>query len=213
MHYNALIPVKSLTLAKSRLADHLILEQRQNLVLDMLHHVLRVLLASECFTQISVVSPDARILELARAWKAQALIEEVTGHNEALHAAATRELQAGTEALLTISADLPLLHVDDIHALLELSEQHDIVLAASRDGTGTNALLAHPPLALPYLFGPHSLQRYETRAKHQNLNCTVWHSIGLALDIDTIDDLDDLYELQMLSGEQLESWQSMAYCR
>jgi 2-phospho-L-lactate guanylyltransferase len=213
MQYSALIPVKSLTFAKSRLADHLNLQQRQNLVLDMLHHVLRVLLASECFTQISVVSPDPRVLALVHSWKAQALAEEVPGHNEALHAAALRERRAGTEALLTISADLPLLHVDDIRALLELSEQHDVVLAASRDGTGTNALLAHPPLALPYLFGSHSLQRYQLRAKRQEVSCAVWNSIGLALDIDTIDDLDDLYELQMLSGEQLESWQSMAYCR
>ncbi len=210
MHYSALIPVKSLDQAKSRLADHLTLHQRQNLVLDMLHHVLGVLLESDSFERISVVSPDPRVLASASTWKAQAIIEEVPGHNEALHAAALMEQKAGAEALLTISADLPLLQVDDIHALIELSRQHDVVLAASRDGTGTNALLAHPPLVLPYLFGPNSLQRFQRTASRQHVSNTIWHSIGLALDIDTIDDLDDLYELQMLSGEQLESWLSMA---
>jgi 2-phospho-L-lactate guanylyltransferase len=210
MHYSALIPVKSLDQAKSRLADHLTLRQRQNLVLDMLHHVLQTLRKSGCLERISVVSPDPRVLDLASAWKVQALLEEVPGHNEALHAAALREQQAGAEALLTISADLPLLHVDDIHALIELSREHEVVLAAARDGTGTNALLAHPPLVLPYLFGPHSLQHYQQSAACQNVSSAIWNSIGLALDIDTIDDLDDLYELQMLSGEQLNSWQSMA---
>jgi 2-phospho-L-lactate guanylyltransferase len=210
MKYSVLIPVKSLDQTKSRLADHVTLYQRQQLVLDMLHHVLRVLLESEGFERVLVVSPDQRVFELVETWGAQALIEEVPGHNEALHAAALKERLAGTEALLTISADLPLLRVNDIHALIELSRQHDVVLAASRDGTGTNALLARPPLALPYLFGPNSLQHYQQAAKRLHLNSSTWNSIGLALDIDTIDDLDDLYELQMLSGEQLESWQSIA---
>lgn len=210
MHYSALVPVKSLDQAKSRLADHLTLQQRQNLVLDMLHHVLEILQGSTCFERISVVSPDKQVLELASTWKANALIEEVPGHNEALHAAALREQQAGAEALLTIAADLPLLHVDDIHALVELSRKHEVVLAEAQDGAGTNALLARPPLVLPYLFGPHSLQKFQQSAARQNVSSTIWNSIGLALDIDTIDDLDDLYELQMLSGEQLESWQSIA---
>jgi hypothetical protein len=39
------------------------------------------------------------------------------------------------------------------------------------------------------------------------LSSTLYHSIGLALDIDTIDDLDDLYELQVLSGEHTKDWQ------
>src|SRR5207248_5166114 len=131
--YKALIPVKSLAIAKSRLAEHLTLCQRQTLVLDMLHHVLQVLRESEQFESISVVSPDTRVLELAQAWSAQALIEEQHGHNPSLHAAALKEK---TRALLTISADLPLLSTRDIHSLIEQSRQHQVVLAASHEGTG-----------------------------------------------------------------------------
>src|SRR5947209_13539849 len=206
MTYKALIPVKSLHSVKSRLAPHLTLHQRKNLVLDMLYHVLRVLHASNVIEQVLVVSPDQLVLSQAQAWGALALLEEVPGHNAALHAAALKEQKARTPALLTIAADLPLLHPHDISALIEQSAHHAVVLAASRDGTGTNAILTQPPLALPYLFGPHTPQHYQPVARQYNLSYTTYHSLGLALDIDTIDDLEDLYELQILSGEHMQSW-------
>ena len=209
MTYRAIIPVKSLSEAKSRLATHLTLRQRENLVLDMLHHVLQALLESNVLEQVSVVSSDQRVLRQAQAWGAQAVVEEMPGHNAALHAAALQELAAGTSALLTIAADLPLLHPSDIRVLVAQSALYPVVLASSRDGTGTNAILVRPPLAIPYLFGENSLQRYQQAARQWQLDSTIYHSIGLSLDIDTIDDLDDLYELQVLSGEDMQSWQHM----
>lgn len=190
--YRALIPVKSLDTAKSRLAEHLTLNQRETLVLDMLHHVIQILRQSELFEQISVVSPDTRVLERAQSWGAQALIEEQHGHNPSLHAAALKEKASGTTALLTISADLPLLCISDIRCLIEQSRQHQVVLAPSHEGTGTNAILMRPPLAIPYLFGPNSLQRHLQAARQRQLSSTLVHSPGLASDIDTIEDLREL---------------------
>jgi len=211
--YSALIPVKSLAQVKSRLADHLTLRQRQNLVLDMLQHVLSVLIESECFERVAVVSPDERVVAHAREWGAYSLGEEIAGHNEALSAAAESKALAETSALLTISADLPLLHSSDIQHMVALAERHDLVLAPARAGTGTNAILVRPPLAVPYLFGPNSFQRYQQAARQRNRNTSIYHSIGTSLDIDTIDDLDDLYELQALSGEHMKSWQRLACCQ
>ncbi|MBV9227764.1 MAG: 2-phospho-L-lactate guanylyltransferase [Chloroflexi bacterium] len=189
MRYRALIPVKSLDEAKSRLAAHLTPDQRAALVLDMLHHILYVLRASKAFEQISVVSADEHVLERAHLWGAQPLREEQQGHNPALHMAALKALDAGASALLTISADLPLLDINDIWDMVEKSRCHDIVLAPSQDNTGTNALLVHPPLAVPYMFGPGSLQRFITEAKERQLRWTLHQSLGLSLDIDTIDDI------------------------
>src|SRR5437588_8277544 len=132
--YKALIPVKSLDTAKSRLAEHLTLCQRQTLVLDMLHHVLHILCKSELFEQISVVSPDRQVLERAEAWGAQAIVEELPGHNPSLHAAALKDKGSGVIALLTISADLPLLCISDIRNLLEHSTSHSVVLPPSLEG-------------------------------------------------------------------------------
>ena len=187
--HSALIPVKSLHAAKSRLTPHLTQTQRVTLVLNMLHHVIYILQASNVLDRISVVSSDQRVLEQAQAWGVHAQIEEEAGHNPALTAAAKREIAAGSTALLTISADLPFLQVCDIHGMIEQSKQHAIVLAPSHERTGTNALLVRPPLALPYTFGPGSLQRYLSASCTQQLNSYLYTSIGLESDIDTIDDL------------------------
>ncbi len=199
--YKALIPVKSLDTAKSRLYEHLTLCQRQTLVLDMLHHVLQVLRESELFESISVVSPDMRVLERAQAWGAQPLVEEQHGHNPSLHAAALKQYGP---ALLTISADLPLLRINDIRCLIEQSRQHQVVLAPSHEGTGTNAIITRPPLAVPYLFGPNSLLLYVQAARQRRLSSTLVHSRGLATDIDTIEDLQELRHLDFKFQEEAE---------
>ncbi len=188
--YRALIPVKSLYEAKSRLANVLTQDQRKTLVLDMLHHVISTLLVSNVLAGVTVVSPDPLVLEKAALWGAHAQAEEEHGHNPALHAAALRELATGATALLTISADLPLLHPCDVQGMVEQSRMYDVVLAPSWEGTGTNALLVRPPLALPYLFGPGSLQSYLAETKKEHLSSMLYNSIGMALDVDTIDDVN-----------------------
>src|SRR2546423_3941671 len=205
MIYRALIPVKALDEAKSRLAGHMTLHQRKNLVLDMLHHVLHVLQQSNLLDQITVVSPDIRVLDFAQTWGVRALVEEMPGHNAALHAAALQEQEAGTTALLTLSGGLPLLQPSDIRALIERSLRYPVVLAPSRDGTGPNALLVQPPLALPYLFGVNSLYKYVRAAKERQLGSTIYNSIGLPLNINPINDLDDQNEQHVLIGEKIRS--------
>jgi 2-phospho-L-lactate/phosphoenolpyruvate guanylyltransferase len=187
--YIALVPVKSLDEAKSRLATHLTSEQRANLMLDMLHHVLLTLQSSHIFEHVSVVSADKHVLQHAQSWGACPLIEETAGHNPALTTAATHELQQGATALLTISADLPLLQVADIQHLFDKSKHSDVVIAPSQDGSGTNALLTRPPLILPYRFGINSRYHHQSEAESRHLIHTCYRSIGLALDIDTIDDI------------------------
>lgn len=225
MKYSALIPVKALDLAKSRLAPHLSRLQRVALVLNMLQHVLHILNASNVFSNIYVVSADPRVLDLARHQGAQPLLETQQGHNPALQEAAqailTRvalqqpayaplaasrtsaslvradtndhlEYRPPQEGLLTISADLPLLEQEDICALIRAAETHPIVLASSSDGTGTNALLTRPPLAIPYLFGLNSLPAYIQAAQANRLSHALVQTAHLALDIDTLADLAQL---------------------
>ena len=204
MTYTALIPVKTLATAKSRLASYLSQHQRETLVLDMLHHVLHVLLDSSLLEWVSVVSPDPRVLAQAKTWGAQALMEEQKGHNSALQAAALREQASGATAILTASADLPLLCKSDIQALVELSKQHQVVLGSSLDSSGTNALLVRPPLALPYLFGPDSLHRYLNASRQKHLSSVVLRRIGLAFDLDTIGDLRELQVLRSESRDEVE---------
>lgn len=197
--YSALIPVKALSKAKSRLAAHLTPEQRANLVLDMLHHVVSMLKESRAFSHVAVVSADTRVQVQAQTWGARVLPEEQAGHNPALTAAAysTMSQYPELDALLTISADLPFLSVADIYELIELSRKHPLILAPSQEGTGTNAILTSPPLVVPYVFGINSLAHYQSAAERQHLDYALCSRLGLALDIDTIKDLEQLMKVEI----------------
>ncbi len=225
MIYYALVPVKALALAKSRLATYLSNRQRETLVLDMFQHVVYTLCDSEVFEQVYVVSADPRVLELAQHWGAEPLRETQPGHNPALQEAALTILERAawrhglystwaklTEqgamqqreseksalyllkgiGLLTISADLPLISQEDIRALVAQAEGHQVVLAGSSEGTGTNAILMRPPLVLPYLFGPNSLPAYTRSARKHLIDYTLLPNANLAFDIDTIDNVREL---------------------
>lgn len=227
MNYSALIPVKTLAHAKSRLVTHLSARERETLVLDMLQHVLQTLDDCAIFAQIYVVSADMRVLELAQQWGAEGLREGQAGHNPALRAAALTILARAAwreglystwltlsdlvdvqqepalsvlrtlpdEALLTIAADLPLLTSADVRQFVAQAERYQVALAGSTDGTGTNALLVRPPLALPYLFGPHSLSAYTQAAHARHLSCTLYQNARLAFDVDTPGDVRQLEQL------------------
>ena len=47
-----------------------------------------------------------------------------------------------------------------------------------------------PPLALPYVFGPNSLQHYQEEAERRELLTTQVKRSGLSLDVDTFKDLE-----------------------
>ena len=230
MKYFALVPMKALALAKSRLASYLSQQQRETLVLDMLRHVVHTLCECELFEHVYVVSADLRVLELAQHWGAEPLLETQSGHNPALQSAALTLIERAiwrygafstwtafrqfgmTESeneenitqllqnvgLLTISGDLPLLTPENVQALVQHAEKHQIVLAGSSDGSGTNALLTRPPLAVPYLFGMHSLPRYIQAAQTRQISYTLYEHPNLALDIDTLEDLRKYSELASL---------------
>ncbi len=108
--------------------------------------------------------------------------------------------------MLTISADLPLLKVQDIRAMIVRAAEHPVVLAPSREGTGTNALLVCPPLALPYLFGTNSFHDYVQAAGQRQLSVSIYHSMGLAWDIDTIDDVHELRAYQSRACPELTTY-------
>lgn len=192
--YSALIPVKSLAQAKSRLTNHLTPKQRANLMLDMLHHVIHTLHESELFSRVAVVSADSYVLKQTQKWGAYPYQEEARGHNPALTAAAQHEIARDVSALLTISADLPLLNTHDLSTMVDLLSTAEVVLASSQDGTGTNAILTRPPLLVPYVFGPYSYQRYHMEAARRHLHLKTVKRLGLALDIDTITDLQELHQ-------------------
>jgi 2-phospho-L-lactate/phosphoenolpyruvate guanylyltransferase len=190
MRIHALIPVKELANAKSRLTPPFSGHERAALVVEMLGNVIAAAQASGEFARITVVSPDTTVLDFAEARGVAALRQYTTGLNPALDEARMDALAHGAEAILALHADLPDLHPADLaHIVRLLPPSPAAVLAPDHTGSGTNALLIAPPDALPYLFGPGSFARHIAAAERLNLAYAVAHAPGIAGDVDTPDDV------------------------
>jgi 2-phospho-L-lactate guanylyltransferase len=185
------LPVKDLPRAKQRLAEVLSAQERRELSFAMLRDVLGALATSAGLAGILLVTRDPQARGLAMRSGARVLAEQGNhGHTAASSLAARALAQEGVAGMLQVPADIPLVTPDDIAALLSAhSEAPAVTLAPSRDQRGTNALVCSPPDALPLRFGDDSFLRHLRRARALGIEPRIVERPGLALDVDTPDDL------------------------
>jgi len=198
-----IVPVKNLTRAKSRLAPALGPAERQRFSWERLARTLQLLQKVPVVDTIVVVSGDPAALELAVQYHVQPLMEDSpAGLNPALTQASVAAVQAGAEALLIVPIDLPLARPVDIEAALNLASSPlpAVVVAPDRAGTGTNLLVLRPPEAIPFAFGPGSLEQHRTASLARGLPFHTVHNPRLALDVDTPADLASLLQHQSSLG-------------
>ncbi|MDQ2787643.1 MAG: 2-phospho-L-lactate guanylyltransferase [Chloroflexota bacterium] len=190
MRIHALIPVKELANAKSRLTPPFSDVERATLTLAMLRHVVAAAQASGAFARITVVSPDMAVLDVAETLGVSALRQRTIGLNPALDEARRDARLHGAEAVLVLHADLPRLDAADITVMVRLLLiSPAAVIAPDYTGSGTNALLIAPPDALSFHFGPGSFARHIAAAEQRGLPYRVAHAPGIAGDVDTPDDV------------------------
>ena len=182
----ALIPVKELSSAKTRLSPLLDDAARRALTLAMYRDALDAALACAALDGVAAVTRDDELLSIAEEAGAQPM-PEPGGLNEALDSAArTLARRSDVERLLVLAADLPLARAADIAAVVEA--QADVAIVASNDG-GTNAL-ALTPGAFAFRYGPNSARLHVEAAREAGLSVEPLDLPGLALDIDTPADLE-----------------------
>src|SRR5206468_4246026 len=89
---------------------------------------------------------------------------------------------------------VPLISGDDIRALLEAAGawKQTVIVGASHDRQGTNALLLRPTNVIAPAFGPPSVGRHVQLGLAAGAHTVVLSGLRLALDIDTPDDLQAL---------------------
>lgn len=197
----AIVPIKELANAKTRLAATLDPPARAALVRRTLRHVLAAL-DQPAIAACVVVSPDETILRDAAAVGAFGLRQDEGGLNEGLVLAREWAIAHGADAILIVLGDLPLLAAEDVTALLDLADRPGVaVFAPDRHGLGTNALLLIPPDALSFAFGAGSLARHRSAAAARGLHVRWYDSPGTALDLDTPADLLALDRLLVGVGE------------
>lgn len=186
----AIVPVKSLEVAKSRLAPALRPEERRALCLGMLEHVLGALAATRRIGHRVVVSPDPQVLSLARRRGGLPVRDPGLELNDALRLGVAAALARGAEAVMMLPVDLPLLRGRELKRLLAraVEEPCVVVARAAADG-GTNALLVRPPGALEPCFGAKSFEAHCRQARERGISLHIFEAPGLALDLDTPESL------------------------
>lgn len=222
----AVVPVKRLDLAKSRLASALRPTERRALVQGLLRRTLAILRCTDVLSGVIVVGKDMVVGEIARDHGAIFFRESGSpGLNGALAQVAAATLGQSISGLLVLPGDLPRLTSASIEALVNLglcergscgggcqpspqlhaspAAKHPcgraVVIASDKDGIGTNALLVSPPDLIPFCFGPRSFHRHLVAARAVGIEPLVYHSPALALDLDTPGDLDRLEKADLAS--------------
>lgn len=191
----AVLPVKRFQSAKARLADDgLSPGERLALATGMLSDVLAALRQCRGIDDIVVVTGDPGAETLARGAGAQVIPDSPQdGHSEAAVRGIEWAIGDGAFAVLLVAGDTPALEPTEVDRLIDsVGDEPEVVIVPDRHGEGTNALLLQPPDAIRPSFGEGSRARHEELGRQAGVKVTVFQCGSLALDVDTVSDLDEL---------------------
>ncbi len=201
----AIVPVKALSKAKSRLASKLSEGERRKLVLWCLSRVSEALQGCPEIDRIAVVSSDPDLKRFCVEHNLVLVAEHREGLNEALEDGLQWAVGVGADRLLVCHADLPYLSSVDVSRMIARSGSSAVVLAPDRFEVGTNLIFYEPPGCLPFRFGRESFKKHRDEAKNLGLKVEVYSSLGTSFDLDTLQDLEEVgkggaYSYYVLSG-------------
>ena len=198
----AVIPIKALEKAKTRLAPVLSLEERQKLVVQLFEHTVQELADWPLLEGILVVSNDPFFAQFAEPYGFEFLLEQQpSGLNASVKLAAEYLVNQGVERMLVIHSDLPWVSQQELNRLVEAAPSHGILIAPDRHQSGTNVLWAAPPLIIPFAYGCDSFQKHQELARQANCPMIIFHSEALGLDLDLPDDFS-LYQQTMFDHSE-----------
>lgn len=182
----AIVIAKDLVVAKGRLAPILSPGERRELTAIIARSVLEAVASCTALADRLMVSPDAKLLAMARDWGLLGIMEErPAGMNEAFRLGIDAAHGRGCDGVLLLPADLPLLRAEDIFRVSNLLTKEGGVVVVPSPGGGTSLLGLRPPTAIPLHFEePASDRRHREEALERDLPVAVlgWPEGGLDLD-------------------------------
>jgi len=187
----AIIPVKDLSRAKSRLSKYLPLNLRRELTIAMFNDVLSTLTLCNSIQHVIVVTPSDEVKDVARAFKKIAIVrDEGVGQIPAVMKAIDYAINVlNPETILLTVADVPLIRPWNVEEVIRLAKSYNtVVLAPSVDG-GTNVMVQHPPLIVRLMYGKSSFYKHLEEARGKKITVRTYYSLETSIDVDTIDDM------------------------
>lgn len=193
----ALVPIRGLETAKTRLGGGLDAEERRDLVVDLLRRTLLATRGSQRIAGTIVVTMDPAAAGIAGELRAIGLVERAPGLNAAISAARSLAVARGASAVLVLPADLPAVSAEVIDTLIAQAELAEadapcdrlVAMVTDQHGEGTNALLLAPPRVIDPAFGPASRELHRAAARGAGA-AFVELDGPLGLDVDTTEDLE-----------------------
>jgi 2-phospho-L-lactate/phosphoenolpyruvate guanylyltransferase len=185
-----IVLIKDFGSAKQRLRPALGPESRQELARDNARLAVRAAAAGD---HVLVVAGSKEVADLAEAWGAEVLLEpHQQGQNVAARRGIEKAKDAGADAVVLLSSDLPLVTAESVRELLNSAGAMTgpVAVAVPAVGRGgTNALYLRPPAAIALQFGDDSLANFRRESETRGVAFAVHHSDAMALDLDEPADL------------------------
>jgi 2-phospho-L-lactate/phosphoenolpyruvate guanylyltransferase len=196
----AVVPIRGLRTAKTRLSPDLDPAERLALVTEMLRRTLVATRDAASIVGTVVVTLDPAVAGIATAHRAVGLVDLLPGLNDAIRAARSLAVARDASAVLVLPADLPSVTSTALDSIVagasgaadaagvDPGARGVVALVPDRHREGTNALLIAPPTLIDPVFGLGSREAHRAAAAAAGAS---YLEIGglLTLDVDTPADL------------------------
>lgn len=219
MNIWAIIPVKPLRDSKSRISHILTGDERSELTSSLMGRTIDLLSEVMAISRTLVVSRDPAALKIARQHGASTYGEtEKQDLNLALTRASHIAAAQKANCVLVLPSDLPLLTVEDIEIMIDMSSPavrdgkngyqfagRFMVICTDQNAEGTNALLICPPTGFSFHYGPDSFRQHLAEAERLGMSKRIVHAPGIEFDLDTEEDWEAYQSIQSQSVVSLNS--------
>ena len=183
MRVAVVIPVKSFTMAKGRLADTLTPAQREELARTCAETVVHAASPLPAY----IVCSDDSVANWAVSLGAHVVHCVTPGLDVAVTAGRDAISALGFDHVIVAHADLPL-----AEELAHVAKEGLVTMVTDRHNDGTNVLSFPLASAFTTAYGPGSLDNHIRTAESLGLRYEIINDQSLSLDLDTADDLSEL---------------------
>ena len=204
-----LIPVKSLTTAKQRLAAALDQERRSQLAEAMLRDVMMAAAGLLGRIDVALVTGDARARALAAEF-GFVVIDDSRNESEtaAIEMATAWCEQRGYDTTVVVPGDIPLITSGELQRVLDAAPAEGAVFVPAYDRRGSNCILRRPAAIIPLRFGNDSFLPHCEAMRKTGRELVILEMPGIGLDVDNPHELELLLQREGSTNAQrlLRSW-------